>query len=124
MTVAKPIINVIKSPKIQTEIFENSPNIEYDFLINNYNNESQINEIPLYYTIEISTSVSNFPIKYELIDLKSNKVVQLTNGKTENIKLKSNEKQEDRYKIIVNWNEISGQLAESANVNLKVNAVQ
>ena len=97
--------------------------MEYDFIINNYV-ENEINEVNLDYVIEINASESNFPVEYELYDMKTNKVLPLTDGKSEKLKLKSNEKEERHFKIIIKWKELTEELAESVDLKLKVEAEQ
>ncbi|MBR3614617.1 MAG: hypothetical protein IKL55_05515 [Clostridia bacterium] len=59
---------------IITEINKESLVKEYNFCVKNYlidGNMKRINEVDCLYDIEIKNSSKNFPIKYELYDLKT-----------------------------------------------------
>ena len=123
LDVARPVIEIIKDEPIKCQIYQNSFPIEYNFCINNYDANST-NEVEFDYFIEIESSDENFPISYVLFDCDNNKELQLCNGKSEILRLKANKKQSRKFKLILEWQEKTEELAEKLQLNLKVTAVQ
>ena len=120
---AKPIVVIERDHHLKTQINENSFPIEYYFCINNYQ-EEEINEVEFEYYIELESLVENFPVSYQLIDLNNNQEIRLTGGKSENLKIEKDVKESRKFKIIFQWQELNGELADEFQLKLKVNIVQ
>ena len=121
--IGKPIVNLETDDKLECKVNEDKFPIEYNFSINNYEND-EINQIDFYYTIEVVSSVDNFPIQYRLYDSDINKELKMIKGKSEELKIKKNEKEKRNFKLVLNWNELEGDLADEVKINLKINVVQ
>ncbi len=121
--VAKPIIVLKKDDVLKTEIKENSFPMEYHFWIQNYE-EDEINGVDFEYSITLENSVENFPVSYCLVDCDNNREMQLVDGKSENLKLKKDSKEDREFKLVLQWKELNVELADEWQVKLKVNMVQ
>lgn len=121
--IAVPVIEIIKDDPIKSEVYQNSFPIEYNFCINNYD-ENSVNEVDFDYVIEIENSAENFPVSYELFDCDNNTEVRLVDGKSEALRLERNEKQSRKFKLILQWKEQDVDLADKLQLNLKITAVQ
>ncbi len=120
---AKPIIVIERDNHLKTQIKENSFPIEYYFCINNYQDE-EINEVEFEYNIELESSTENFPVSYQLVDLKNNQEIRLIDGKSENLKIGKDTKESRKFKIVFQWQELNKELADEFQLKLKVNIVQ
>lgn len=121
--IAKAIIDIEKDKKTEENIEESKLPMEYNFSINNYKDDC-INEIEFDYSIEIIASNDKFPISYKLYDVDSNSEISLINGKSETLRLAKKVKISRKFKLILEWKEIDGELSDEIKINLKVNAVQ
>ena len=121
--ITKPVLALEKSEMLQKEINEKTFPIEYDFWINNYE-ENGINGIEMEYSLAIDCSTTNFPISYQLIDGDKGEEIPLTEGKTQNFNLKKEEKQRKPFKLILNWRELDDELAEELLIRIKVEVEQ
>lgn len=121
--ITKPIVVLEKDEKIKRSIQENLFPLEYNFFINNYQ-EDKINEVDFDYTIEIEDSVNNFPINYTLFDCNNNEEIELADGKSRSMKIKKSVKESRKFKLIVNWRELNEELADELQIKLKVNVQQ
>ena len=123
LQVAKPIINVVTDKMLQEQIKEDSFPMEYCFEIHNYDGD-EVNQADFEYRIYLEDSVSNFPVKYCLIEIQNNQEVPLENGYSTTLILPKNEKVNRKFKIVLNWKELDGQLAEEMKIRLKILAIQ
>ena len=73
---------------------------EYIFKVRNYNNKDKVTETDLKYYIEISPKLDN-SIELELYQ-DENKI-ELSDNKTEYIKISKNQKEEREYKIKISY---------------------
>lgn len=121
--IAQAIIEIEKDDKIEENITENSFPIEYNFSINNYKNEN-INDVEFDYFIEISCSNNNFPISYKLYDLTTGEEIKLIDGKSQILNLARSIKKSRKFKLVLEWKEISEELSDEIKINLKINAIQ
>lgn len=121
--VSKPIVILEKDEILKTEITEKSFPMEYDFSICNYD-ESKVNEAEFDYVIQIEDSVEDFPISYKLIDCDNQEEIQLIEGKSQPMKIKSFEKEIRKFKLCFEWRELDRELADSLKIKLKVDVVQ
>lgn len=92
--VAKPILVLKGDEELNIKSISNTD--EYSFYVRNYTDEGKINEIPMFYNIEIIKDTNSF-ISYKL--LKNNEEIEIKDNKTKNMDLKTNENQEDIYKL-------------------------
>jgi len=123
MNIAEPVIDIRKDDILNTQIFENSLPIEYNFSICNYKDD-KINEVEFEYEIEINLSNEDFPVNYKLYDCNSDKYVSLIDGKSEIMDLKANEKECRKFILYFEWKELEEFLSDEVKVDLKVSAVQ
>lgn len=122
---------IIAEPIIILESFEGEENLvnkldfpkTYDFKIKNYN-EEKINEVEFSYNIELETSDTSFPVKYKLIDLSENKVIELNNNKSGNLKISKNIKEDKTYRIFIDWENKNIKLDEKFFIKVKLNINQ
>ena len=116
--ILKPIIEIENDEKIQiNNIVENI--IEYKFSIKNYN-EEEVNEVNMFYRIEIISTFINENISIKLFDENLNKTIELIENKTEYIKLPI-EKFDSKYKIILNLND---EKILNGKINIKIEVIQ
>lgn len=120
---AKPIIVIETDHYLKEQINENSFPIEYYFCINNYQ-EEEINEVEFEYNIELENSTEDFPVSYQLVELRNNQEIRLIDGKSENLKIGKNVKESQKFKVIFQWQELNRDLADEFQLKLKVNIVQ
>lgn len=123
LEIAQPVIEIIKDEPIKREVYQNSFPIEYNFCVNNYNDNS-INEVEFDYIIEIENSDADFPVGYKLIEIDTNREILLRDGKSEFFKLDANQKQSRKFKLVLDWKEKGEVWSEKSHINLKVKAVQ
>lgn len=122
--IAKGIIFLEKDEMIEKTVDKNSFPIEYNFVIKNFDENDNINEIDFDYKIRIENSVNNFPIQYKLIDLDNNVELQLISGETSILTLKKSEKEIRHFKLYVEWNDLDAELADNIEIKLKIKAIQ
>lgn len=121
--VAKPIVVLEKAEPLECQIQENFFPMEYYFSINNYE-EEKINEVNCEYRIELENDVTNFPVTYFLVDCDTNQKIKLIDGKSENLMLKKDVKESRKFKLVLQWQELSMELADEMQIKLKVDVVQ
>lgn len=124
--IAEPIIIFEKGEVINTEYNKKSGELEFAFKIKNYLDDSNINEVDFMYNLEIIETNTNFPISYKLIDVTNNEEIILTNNISSNFFISKGNKEEDSYKLIINWDESKNLSTYSDNlgIDLKANIVQ
>lgn len=124
--IAEPIIIFEKGEVINTEYNKKSGELEFAFKIKNYLDDSNINEVDFMYNLEIKETNTNFPISYKLIDVTNNEEIILTNNISSNFFISKGNKEEDSYKLIINWDESKNLSTYSDNlgIDLKANIVQ
>ena len=98
MKIAEPILEIENNPII--DITESQNYGEYIFKVRNYNNKDKVTETDLKYYIEISPRLDN-SIELELYQ-DENKI-ELSDNKTEYIKISKNQKEEIEYKIKISY---------------------
>lgn len=98
MKIAEPILEIENNPIIN--ITESQNYGEYIFKVRNYNNKDKVTETDLKYYIEISPKLDN-SIELELYQ-DENKI-ELSDNKTEYIKISKNQKEEREYKIKISY---------------------
>lgn len=98
MKIAEPILEIENNPII--DITESQNYGEYIFKVRNYNNKDKVTETDLKYYIEISPKLDN-SIELELYQ-DENKI-ELSDNKTEYIKISKNQKEEREYKIKISY---------------------
>ena len=98
MKVAEPILELESTPSI--DITETKNYGEYTFKIKNYNSKGKITETNLEYYIEISPNLEKI-LNIELY--QNNNKIELTNNKTEAIKISKEQKEEREYKIKITY---------------------
>lgn len=122
--IAEPIIVFEKDENLDVEYNKKTGEIEYAFKIKNYNDE-KINEVDFSYNLEIIENNSDFPIEYKLIDVSTNEEIELVDNKSKEFKIGTINKEEDNYKIKVNWKDKSlEKYSDSLTIDLKANVVQ
>lgn len=97
--VAKPVLVLEGEENIGLTAINN--NGIYEFSIKNYNNQEQITDVRLKYTIEIISNTDS-SIIYELY--KNGEKLDLQNNKTSYLILSNKEKQVDNYKLVITYN--------------------
>lgn len=98
MKIAEPILEIENNPII--DITESQNYGEYIFKVRNYNNKDKVTETDLKYYIEISPKLDN-SIELELYQ-DENKI-ELSDNKTEYIKISKDQKEEREYKIKISY---------------------
>ena len=98
MKIAEPILEIENNPII--DITESQNYGEYIFKVRNYNNKDKVTETDLTYYIQISPKLDN-SIELELYQ-DENKI-ELSDNKTEYIKISKNQKEEREYKIKISY---------------------
>lgn len=121
--IAKAVFVLEKDEILEKQIDQSSFPIEYNFTINNFEDD-KINEIDFEYIIEVDVSTDNFPVSYFLFDCDNNTEIQLIDGKTNPISLQKFEKESRKFKLYLQWRELDSDLAGSLGIKLKINAVQ
>ena len=123
--IIKPIFNVKEGIPIKIDN-ENKINC-YEFVINNFN-EDEVSEIGFLYTIEIALNVEVVPIepKFNFRLYNEEGEIELTNLKTNPIYIKGNEKDEQKYKVNIEYNDDKGDEIDRifGEIQIKVNAEQ
>lgn len=114
---------------VQQTIDKTSEISTYKFSIKNYVLENdqttkRISEVDMEYDIQIQNEKENFPIKYELFEEEKNVNLLDENGKTGKINIKAKQEYEKVYSLVVTWDEKSGELSDSNNINIIVNSSQ
>lgn len=122
--IAKGIIVLEKDETLEETVNKNSFPLEYNFVIKNFDENNNINEVDFDYKIRIENSADNFPIKYKLIDSDEAKELQLNSNETSILTLKKLEKEIRHFKLYVEWNDLDLELADNIEIKLKVEAVQ
>ncbi len=119
--IAKPILVVENNPSIDITALKNTGN--YDFKIKNYNEKEEINQIMLKYYIEI-ISKYNETITFKIY--KDGKEIPLENNKTQEILLANNTKEEQNYKLEINYDKNKSNLKEDIiqDVQIKIHSEQ
>lgn len=122
-----PILILENNDMIIGEISKLNNLYQSDFSLKNYiENGSNINEIDFEYSIKLIPSTLNFPVKYSLINLETNKEIALNeNLETAQI-LMGTEKIIHKYRLIVSWTDITNAEAieENLDVKIKIKATQ
>ncbi len=102
-------------------ITETNEKTVYEFKVKNFNTMEQLNETNLEYYIEIlGLTDKRFLIKV----FKENEELKLNENKTEYFKLQNNEKQEDNFKIEIEFNENTNIEEMQQNIEVKIYAKQ
>lgn len=124
--IAEPIIIFEKGNSINTEYNKKSGELVYAFKIKNYIDDENINEVDFVYNLEIIESNTDFPVSYKLIDVTNNMEINLNNNKSSNFYIGKSNKEEDLFKLIVNWDESKclSQYSDNLEIDLKANIVQ
>lgn len=119
--IAKPILVVENNPSIDITALKNTGN--YDFKIKNYNEKEEINQIMLKYYIEI-ISKYNETITFKIY--KDGKEIPLENNKTQEILLANNTKEEQNYKLEINYDKNKSNSKEDIiqDVQIKIHSEQ
>lgn len=123
-SIAKGIVVLEQDEQIEKNVDRNSFPIEYNFVIKNFDDNDNVNEVDFDYKIKIEQSVLNFPIKYKLIDCDNNSEIQLNNGETPILTLGKFKKETRKFKLYVEWNDVCSQYEEKIEIKLRVEAVQ
>ncbi|MEG2235154.1 MAG: hypothetical protein RR144_01750 [Clostridia bacterium] len=101
--IATPIIELIGSDKIVGKDYDDTARkIEYNFSVNNFDSEGNINQINLNYILKIKNDNLDFPITYNLYD-GNNKEIFLNNNATNLIGLDKDIKITHHYKLIIRY---------------------
>lgn len=118
--IAEPIFIVENNPVV--DITESKENGEYVFKVKNYNEQNKISEIDLKYKVEIISNL-NDAISVEVYQ-DENKI-DLIEGKTEDIILSKNNKEEREYKIKIFYDNENNVLEDIiGKIQVKVNTIQ
>lgn len=114
--IAKPIVKIEGEETKQITVL--APHASYLFSVKNYNELEEINEVKMKYYIEIISK------EIELLEIhlyKGEQEILLTDYKTEQIELNIKEKQEDEYRLDVEFlGNIEEDLLENVQANLKI----
>lgn len=127
ISVASPKIRIINSTThIDTLDLNKYSN---NFKIVNYDEENNISEVGMDYTLSFSYTDKNAPIDiklYEIEDNGSEKEIQLDNNRTtiESTNFNGNIKQEKNYRIEIVFNLETGHMQENVDVNINLNSIQ
>lgn len=113
--IANPIFSIEYDNKKIIEDLENVSKSEYLFTIKNYN-ETEINQIELYYQFEIIGIDDN--INFELKNLTTNEIIKFENNVSPKIKI-GLKKEEYKYCLSINFDESNIEINKK--INLKVN---
>jgi len=119
--IARPIIELKGEESLL--ITANMPKTSYTFEVRNYNEDENVSEVEMQYYIEIISNV-NEAINFELYS--EDKVIELQNRRTNLIDMKKNEKQIDKYKLDIIYDNSKGNLDEDIkeNIEIKIHSIQ
>ena len=119
--IAKPILEVEKNSEII--INENNKTGEYNFKVKNYNESEEISQVNLKYYIEILDNNIDESVKYELY--KEEKKIDLNENKTNEFILKQGEKNEQEYKLKIEYNSDKNNIGDIVKeIQIKVHSEQ
>lgn len=103
--IATPIIELVGSNKIVgTDYDDTAQQIEYNFSVNNFDSNGNMNQVNLKYIIKITNDNPEFPISYKLYD-KDNKEIILNNNTTNLILLDKDIQITHYYKLIIKYDD-------------------
>lgn len=124
-TIAQPIFNLKEGKPIKIDKI--NKNGYYEFSIENFI-EDKVSEVGFLYTIEIALNVEVVPIepKFNFRLYNEEGEIELTNLKTNPIYIKGNEKDEQKYKVNIEYNDDKGDEIDRifGEIQIKVNAEQ
>ena len=119
--IAKPILEVEKNSEII--INENNKTGEYNFKVKNYNESEEISQVNLKYYIEILDNNIDESVKYELY--KEEEKIDLNENKTNEFILKQGEKNEQEYKLKIEYNSDKNNIGDIVKeIQIKVHSEQ
>ena len=95
---AEPILIIENNPSV--DITQNQNYGEYVFKVKNYNEQNKLTETDLKYYIEILSDADD-SVNIELY--QGDNKIELTNNKTDYIKISKNQKEEREYKIKITY---------------------
>lgn len=95
--IAEPILKIENTPPVAITTTNNTAN--YEFKIKNYNETGKITDVSLKYTIEILTEIEGINFKI----YKNEQEILLQNQKTDQFILNNQDKQEDLYKLEIEY---------------------
>ena len=124
-TIAEPIVIVEGlQDTINLEINKNTEPVQYSFVVKNYKIDSdknkKISEVDFSYNIVVKSSSSNFPARFELYDFDSGEKISSENK----FDILKNIEYEKKYKVIVYWNKLEGEMSSLSDVDILVNVSQ
>ena len=122
--IAKAIVVLEKDELIEKKVDRMSFPIKYNFVIKNFDEKGNVNEVNLDYKIKIEASVSNFPVRYKIIDIENNKEIELNFGETPILSLRKCDKEIRKFELYVEWNDLEEAYADNFEIKLKIEAVQ
>lgn len=125
--IKNPIILLSSSGEANIEISKDVGTYETSFSVRNFDTDiTNVSEVAFGYTITITVSDLNFPIKYQLINTVTGETIELNENLETGTILIGTEATIHDYKIIATWNELdtTTEVAESVNVGVKINARQ
>lgn len=119
-SIAVPIVKI--EGELPIYINTSEKNQSYEFKIKNYDDEENLTQVDIEYTLEISKQIDNgILIKV----YKEGKELKLENNKTEKFTFEKNQKQEDNYKIEILFINNSFPIEEMEdNIDVKIYAEQ
>ena len=124
-TIAQPIFKLKEGKPIKIDKI--NKNGYYEFSIENFI-EDKVSEVGFLYTIEIALNVEVVPIepKFNFRLYNEEGEIELTNLKTNPIYIKGNEKDEQKYKVNIEYNDDKGDEIDRifGEIQIKVNAEQ
>lgn len=102
--IANPIIELIGSNKIVGKDYDDTARqIEYNFLVNNFDSKENINQVNLKYIIKIANDNLGFPISYKLYSSDNEEISLNGSNTTDFIMLNKDVKETHNYKLIINY---------------------
>ncbi len=123
--IAEPIVKIESlQDTINLEMNKDIGEKEYYFVIKNYEldvfNNKRVSEVDFTYNIEIKSTNSNFPVKYYLMDCLTGEIVSNKNV----FEIKKNIEYERKYKLVISWNDIEGEISLNNNIEINIRVLQ
>ena len=117
--VAEPILDIDGGGPIY--ITKANQKIVYEFKVKNFNSMEKLNEVNIEYYLEILGLTDK---RVSIKVFKENEELKLYENKTPNLKLKNSEKQEDNFKIEIEFDENTNIEEMQQNIEIKIYANQ
>lgn len=127
VSVASPKIRIVNTKthveKLDLNTYKN------EFKVVNYDEEDNISEVGMDYTLSFSISDEDAPIDIRLFKIESDgseREIKLNKNKNtvESFNFKAKTKDEDKYRVEIMFNLVTGHMDENVDLNINLNSIQ